>query len=335
MPGIEKAKKIQFGLESSKGTAVAASKMWRGKGGWSEPYQWAKPDENVGLLIDANRTYRPKTGIEVQLDSTPATFEQLPILLASGIDDTTSGAANGGTTNGYIYVYDVQAAPGANQNKALTVELGDNQQEYESAYCVTKSFSLTGAPGEAVMMTGTMEAHSIAKSTFTTLTPPTVEEILFQKGKIYSDAIGGTMGATQFANTWLGFTADITTGVTPVWTGDGSLDFSFEKNVGTTMTGTFTVEHDDIGEAVYDRWLLGSPRKVRLEFTGTALTGTGGTHSTKLLRIDLVVLPVSIDPLVTDGNGDNTIVYGWRMVYDSTAALGCRITVVNTISTIF
>lgn len=341
MPGITKATKLQLGLEGTAGTPVAASKIWRSEGqpGFNHPYGWVAPDEHVGITTKTTRRYRPKTGNTFTLPQTPATFEQLPMLFITGIDGTTagttSGVANGGTTNGYIYTYNVPFTAGAALAKTVTAEIGDNQQEYESDYCFTRSFSLSGAQGAAVMVNGEMEGHEAAKSTFTSLTLPAVEEILFQRGTIFSDAIGGTIGTTQVTNTWLGFNLDTDTGTFPVWTGDGSLDFTFIKNIGAVSGGTFIVEHDDFGEAVRDRWVAGSPRLVRLNFVGSALTGTGGTYATKLARFDMVVAPTDLVVLEGDGNGDNTVKYSFDVAHDATPNNFMTVTIVNTLSAIF
>ena len=331
MAGVTKLKKVQLGLESSKGTAVDATALWLGDATIKDNREATFPAENIGYLGPVDRSYIPMADSSIEFAETEANFEQIGYPFAAGIADTVSGTANGGTTNGYKYAYAL-ATIAAPTTKTYTIEAGDNQQEYEAYYGFCEEITLSGAPREAVKIASKWRARSMAKSSFTAnVAVPTVEQILFQKGKLYIDAVGGTLGATQATNTWLGFDMTIATGLVPVFTGDGNIYFSFDKCTGPDITGSVIFEHDATGVARYDDLVSNTTKKVRMEFQGAALTGSGGTFTTKALRIDFSMHIVSID-LLDSVNGNNTVKVNYRAVYNPTADLYCTITVCNTLS---
>jgi hypothetical protein len=125
----------------------------------------------------------------------------------------------------------------------------------------------------------------------------------------------------------------IKTGLIPVWTGDGSLAFSFDKCIGPEVSGSITFEHDAVGVARYDDFIAGTTSKVRMEFQGSALAGAGGTFTTKALRIDMAMKIKSID-LLDSINGNNVVKVNYTAVYSSAASLYCVITVVNKLASL-
>jgi hypothetical protein len=155
--GIRKLRKIAFGIESSAGTAVVASKIWRGTGSMKDNRVVTRPPEDVGYLVGLNRAYIPMTGGELTLDPTPATFEQFQTLLETGVKTVTPAADGGGT--GYISTYPFPTTA-ALTTKTRTVESGDNQEMDVSTYAFTKEITLSGSGKEAVMMSAVMETRS-------------------------------------------------------------------------------------------------------------------------------------------------------------------------------
>lgn len=333
MAGVKKLRRVQLGLETNKGTAVAATAQWRGPGEFTDGREVIIPDEDVGYLVAVDRGYSPKLAAGFELQEIPATFEQLAYPFSAGVADVVAGVANGGTSDGYKYAYTAPttAAP---TTKAYTFEGGDNQQAYEYEYSVCKEINLSGKPGEAVMVSSSWFARQESKTTFTgSLTPPTVEEILFQKGKLYCDAVGGTLGATQLTNTWLGFDLKIITGLIPVFTGDGNLYYSFEKCIGPEITGSFTFEHDAVGVARKDDFVALTAKKFRMLFLGSALAGSGGTFTTKAAQLDLVAKLTSVDP-IGEVNGNDILKINYKVVYNSTASLYFVTTICNLLATL-
>lgn len=321
MAGVKKLRKILLGRETTAGTETNATTYWRGTGTIQEDITVEYPDEDVGYLSGVNRTYIPKTEALLELDETPATFEQVLHLLEMGVKTATTATTGGGVQ--YAYAFPTTSA---NTIKTYTVEGGDNQQETQFLYGFCPSFSLSGSAGEAVMMSGSIVGRQVATGTYTTNpTMPSPEEILFGKGVLYIDTAGGTIGTTQQTSTFLSFSLDVDTGWRAVYTGDGQIYFTFVKNVGPEITMDVEFEHDTFATTALAAWRAETGQLVRVQFTGATLTTTGTTYTTKTLRIDLAGSWESFDK-IGERDGNDVVTGTFRSRYDSTAAQFATIT---------
>ncbi len=328
--GIRALRQIGLGIETTAGTEVNATTVWRGTGTLKDNTVLVMPEEDVGAYVKKARLYIPQEGGTLTLDEVPATFEHLPLLLACGIEGVTTGTAD---SSGKVYQFDVPPTGTANTIKTLTCEMGDNTRVDLGVYGFVKSISLSGAKGEAVMMGAEIETRAVTDTEFTTSSPvvPTVEEILFQKGQLWIDAT--TIATTTATNTWLGFSLDIPSGWNAIFTGDGSTSFSAIKYVGQKddpITGELTLEHDTTAETEITAARAGTTRLVRMLFQGTALT-SAGTYTYKTLKVDAVVHYTDV-PELSDEDGDDTVTLPFEVISNNTLAM--QIIVVNQVTTL-
>ncbi len=327
MAGIRALRYIQLGLEATKGTAVAATAVWRGLGTIEDALEVVHVDETVGYVSGVDRTYIPKLLAKLSMESVPATFEQLPYILAAGVKDVVSGTADG-TGSGKIYTYTFPTTT-LNATKTYTIEGGDDQQEEEMEYSFVESFTLGGKPGEALMVSAEWIGRQVTASTKTAgLALPTVEDILFSKGKLYIDAASGVIGTTLKSNTLLGADLNVKTGWVPVFTGDGNLYFSFNKATPPEITLSITFEHDGTATAEKANWRGQIARLIRLQFEGSNLGTAGTNYSKKTLRIDLAGKWEKFDKLA-EQDGNDIVTGTFRARYNATAAKFAEIVVVN------
>lgn len=333
MSGIKSLRRIQLGAESTAGTAVAATALWRGMGTLDDEREVVNVEEDIGYLGGVDRTYVSSLGGAITFEETPATFEQLPYLLAAGIKNVTSGTADTGGS-GYIYTYTF-ATTSTNTVQSYTVEGGDNQQEEEMYYGVVTSVGLSGAGGEALSMSADWVGRQVQKGTFTTQpSVPTVEEILVSKGTLYIDAASGTIGSTAVSDTLLSYELSIETGIIRKWTGDNnSLDFSFIQYTDYMVELSVTFEHNGSAVSEKDNWRNETARLIRLDLAGSSLTTAGSSHSAKLLRLDLPGKWTDFEAL-SDQDGNDVVAGTFRSQYDPTYAGGPEIVVVNELSSL-
>jgi len=330
---ITKLRKLQLGRESTAGTPVAATTIYRAPASSIVADQERViPDENVGYLGPIDRGYFPSIGATYEMPESEATFEQILHLLEAGVQ-TVSATANGGTTTAYVYTY---AMPTTAQNtiKTYTLEVGNDQQAYRMGYGHVETITLSGVPREAVKVSAMWRGQSKMANAFTgALSLAAVEEILFGKGKLYLDDAGGTLGGTLTSATWMGFTMEVNTGWRAQWTGDGALNFSFIKNIGPDITGSLTLEYNATGVGAETAFAAGTTKLVRMDFDGSTLSGSGGTYSTKKYRVDLAMQITSVDPLESR-DGNDIVTVNFRAVYNATAALYANFLVCNLLATV-
>lgn len=326
MGGVVKGRFIQLGQEGTAGSEANATAMYRGLATWTDETEVVFPDENVGSLAGLDRTYVPKKGCLAEFEEHEATFEQIRYWFDAGIDNVAG--AQDGAGAGYVYTYALpEQATDTMTVKTYTIEMGDNEQEEQAYGCFVEEFTLSGAPDEAVMISGNWRGRQLETGTRTAaLTPPTVEEILFNRGKIYIGT-GDTFG-TQKTLTWVGFDLNVTTGWMYQPTGDGNLYSSLLKQVGPEVTCDFTFEHDTVAVVEKAAWLAGTHRKIRMEFDGTTFD-TGTVYDNKKLIIDLDGKWETFEGL-DDLDGDDVVTGTFRARYNSTSqAFASFIVVVN------
>lgn len=332
--GIRALRKITLGPETTAGTAVATTYVWRGLGTMEDAREVAFAEEDIGILQDTGRVYMPKLQAAITFDEVPLTFEQLPYLLEAGIKTVWTGAtADAGS--GKIYTYGM-GTTAANTIKTFTIEAGDNQQAQEMEYSFVTAFSLKGNAGEAWMMSGDWVGRQVTLCTATTsLTAATIEEALFSKTTLYIDT-AGSIGTTSKSNTLLSAELSVgDTGNVPVFAADGQLYFSYQKQQRPSdpATLTLTFEHDATAVAEIAAWKAGTARAIRLLTTGTALTTTGTTHTTKKLIIDAYGVWEDFEK-IGEQDGNDTVTGTLRVGYNATGAKALEITVVNQLTTL-
>lgn len=332
MAGITALRRIQLGRETTAGTAVAATTIWRGIGTIEDQRETQFPDEHVGIMGGVARTYVPRLQGQLDFESVPATFEQLTHIFEAGIKELGSGVEDTGGS-GYVYAYDLPTTT-PNTPKTYTIEGGDNEGVEEMEHAFVTEFTLDGNAGEAVMVTATWQGRQVVASSFTTpLSIPDVEEILFSKGKLFIDNVDGTAGTTQVANSWLSFSLNHSTGFQPVYTGDGELYFSFVKQIGPEVTLDVTFEHDASSIAEKDAWRAQTPRLIQMLFEGSAFTTAGSDFTNKALIINLVGKWESFEK-IGEQNGNDVVAGTFRARYHETPAMIGNYTIANGVSAV-
>lgn len=330
---IKALRKVQLGGETTAGTAVAADTIYRVENAMlKDDRVKVAPGEDVGNLGGLNRQYESFLGGSLSMPEHPLNFEQSLHVFEAGIKAVQTPSADTGGS-GKIYVYPFPTTS-VNTPKTYTIEGGDDQQAEEMEFAFVKSFTISGGPKEALMLSAEWEGRQVAPTTFTAgLSAPSVEEVLFSKGEIYIDDVGGTLGATKKSNTLMGMTLNVTTGFQSVPAACGQKYFAFVKQTKPEVTLNVTFEHDASAVAEIAAWRAGTARQIRLLFVGSSLTTAGATYSAKSFIVDLAGKWESFDAIgETDGND---IVSGtFRAGFDSTANLFGNITVVNELAAV-
>jgi hypothetical protein len=330
-PGRRQLSKVQWGKESTAGTAVAATAIWRGTASFLDDQRVIEyVEEHIGIIGGTDRTIIPKLFGMLELAQTNATFEQLPYLFAMLLGGPTTGSADGSGSSGYKYTTNVPETS-APTLASYTIETGDDAEAEEMEYAHCVKITLSGVAGQGLKVSATIAGRQVTRTTFTgLLVLDDVEDILASKGKLYLDDVGGTIGTTQVSSQLLGFELTVEVAWVPKFTMDGNLYFSFPHYTGHTITGKFTYEHDSSASGTKvvgatsekAKWRSQTPRLMRLEFTGGAYAtaGTGTTFSgLKGLRIDLPIKYTKFST-VDEQDGNSIITAEWTSKYNSTAA---------------
>lgn len=305
---------LQLGRENTAGTAVAATVLWRGEASSIEDgSEIVRPAETVGLLAATGRAYIPQKIARYTQPESDATFEQLPhVFEASILTATPTGAGP------YVYAYPQSVtAPGT--IKTYTLETGnkiDNANESaEMEYSFVQSYTLSGRMGEAWKL-GPVNwvGRQRTASALTSLSVPTVEEMLFQKTTVYLDDSGGIIGSTALNGVVLDASINVSnTGLVPVFTADGQLYFATHKRVKPEATVTMTLElnSDDDVATIRAKRDAKTVQLLRFSVAGT---------SSRAATLDYAVQWDTVGT-VQDSDGNATVQVAGTVVYSSTDSL--------------
>lgn len=332
-PGLKSLRKLQLGQESVAGTAVAATGLWRGMGTIEDTRETVFPEEDVGFASGVDRSYVPKLEGLLEMDAVESTYEQLPYVLTAGVEDLTTGVADGAGSD-LIYQYDFSTSS-QNSIQTFTIEGGDDQGAEEFNYCFVQSFTLSGESFAAWMINSSWIGREVTPSTFTgSIAIPSVEEMLFAKTKLYIDAIGGTIGSTQISNTLLAAELAVDTGYRPIPVGDGNLFYSSHAlKSAPDITLSITFEHDASAITEKVNWRAETPQLFQLKTEGSAVTTAGTDYSVKTMLINVAGRWESFEK-IGDQDGNDIITGVVRVKYNSTAAFFAQITVVNELASL-
>jgi hypothetical protein len=323
MSGTKNLRKLQIGEEGTAGSAVAATHMMRSVEGTGEDQRTiAQRMESLGLyLVDTSSYYVPQEHAVINIEGA-ATFEQIgwvfdcSVLSVDGVKD--------GDGTGYTYTFTLPTT-GANTFKSATIEWGDDTEQWESAYCVVPTWTLSGAPGEAWKIAAEWHGRSVATCDFTSLSVPTVEEILFNKHEIWIDA-AGSIGSNEKTATLLDCSLTWADGIKFHW-GDGAVYFDEALARPPTITLDMTLEYNATGDAEYDAYLAQTARAIRIKTLGSAFATAGTTHTYHTLQIDLYGVYTKCSK-IDERDGNDIISISMNCGYDGTASSAGQILLV-------
>lgn len=334
MAGVKALRKIQMGKETTAGTAVAATTVWRGLGTLEDTREVVHADEDVGILMGTDRAYIPVLGGAITFEEVEATYEQVMHIFEAGIKKVGTPVTDTGGS-GKIYTYPF---PTTSQNtvQTYTIEAGDDEQAEEMEYSFVEKFTISGAPKEAVKISADWVGRQVTTTSYTgSIAAPAVEEILFGDATLYLSTTSGAWTNDPgylVSNTLLGFNLEVTTGRQGVYTGDNKY-FAFDKGVAPEVTLEVTFEHNSAALDMKEFWRAKTTTLVRLLFEGSALTTAGETYSKKSYIVDLTGKWEKFDK-IDEMDGNDILVGTLRARYNSIVGSAGRIIVVNQVATV-
>jgi hypothetical protein len=333
MAGRRSLRKIQIGRESTAGTGVAATSIWRGTGTILDNREQQRVSQDVGIVGGTDEVNQTMLGGALSVSQTPATFEQFLHVLEASIKTATPAADGAGTDFIYTYAFPTTSA---NTIKTYTIEGGDDTQEEEMTYCFVKDWTLQGSGRTAWQLSANWQGREVTLSTFTgALALPAVNYMNFGMSKVYIDAVGGTFGTTIKANTLRGANIKCVSGVEAKDTADGRLDFSFAQGGQDYMlTGQLEFEHDAIALANKVDWRAMTARKLQIKIEGTTAFATPGTAYSVPTCILNLPLKWSNFEKIGEANGNDIVTGSFFSAYNITVAAGPVVIVAAELATV-
>lgn len=320
----------QLGRESTAGTAVAATSIWRGAfGGFKDERKREVAEEDVGILVNTQRTYDTMYGASVTIPDTPLTFEQILHLLEASIGTVSPTGAGP-----YVYAYAPSLTDTPNTIKTYTLRIGNKVATADQRiipYGTLKELKLSGKQGEAWMMGGSWQGNRVTTGSLTAaLSLAAVEEAIFAKTSLYIDATGGTIGTTQKSGVLMGFELTYNPAIEYVPVGDGNL-YSVAHKIGRATVGfrmTLELEQDTGVSTVNAERTFYESNTLRL--IQVSIAGS----SSRTLVIKLAAKYDSVSEPEKQGEHNTTVTFEGHCDYSSADSLFFSVTVTNNLASV-
>lgn len=347
MPGAKKLRRLQYGFETTPGTLVAATRRWRGPvETLDDARAWEFVEEDVGILGGTDRKVLAYAQGNVDLKECQACPEQFAVLPAWSLGGPIAGTADGTGSSGFRYVTTIPTTARPANNRAASVEAGDDQEVESGAYGKVVEFALKGVQQKPIMMSGKMQTNPVARlgAGFSATTLPVLDDLVFWNTRLYLDLIAGTIGTTQITGTFLGFELSVKPVLVFKQTGEGAAagttpTYNLVVYVDHKIDIKLTFENDPVVDGntgLRAAFRTGAQRLMRLDCLGRAYTtpGTSTLFSGRQgIRADLPITITKVPPL-SDISGNNTVTIEAAARYNNTFGSAGSITVCNELSTL-
>lgn len=331
--GARQLRKIQLGREVTPGTAIAATALWRGTGALKDDREVVFGTEDIGVLADTDRSLTQKLQASLAMTATEATYEQLPYIFEAGIKKVGTGAADG-TGSDKIYVYPLSTTA-QNTIQTFTIEGGDNSGAERMEYAYVADFTLAGQVYKPLNVTANWIGRQTSANAFTggVALIPVDTAIAFGTGKLYIDAIGGTLGTTQVSGSLKSLNLKCKTGVEPMPSVE-NLYYTSHAIVDPTLTFDCVFYWDANAIAEKANFRNEVSRLLRFKFEGPTVATPGTTYTKKTLLVDIPGGKWLKFSELQDDAGHNVVTASYEWRYNATALAAATFTVVSETATL-
>jgi len=335
LPGIRLLSHFNMGLETTKGTAVAATRMFYPDLSSTFQVDWMKTYHEGRRTGRRNPvTYATRQGEAVSInfrtvDDAGISFDELSYFLNA--PDGATAATSGGTA----YLWDTYAWGGTATGtpRTYTAEYGDDVQNYEAEYCFPTRLGLSADTDGMTQLTADIVGRQSTKSTVTALTPL---DPVYIPGYLwvpkFATAQSGLDGASTIPNFLRNWSMDWATGLVPHRYQDG-LDYFGQVVESAPVEGTVRLVVDSNATAItqfYDKADAATVDFLNLTATGGAI---GGDDPYKV-DIDVALEYTNVSLLASDIDGVNTYEVDAKIVDDATWGQSLGIAVTNSLANI-
>jgi hypothetical protein len=316
--------KLQYGIEATPGTSVAATKILAGA-----EIPPVNPDRSPAFPVDSLGVRA--AGSRVRIDQLLATntlripdcyFQTLPAILSCGIKGGVTPTEQTPAQGDWLWAF-TPSMTADNTPKSMTLEAGDDIQEVEFEYLMFERIKLSGVNAQAgeaapVVLEADWFARQGAPSTFTgALSIPTMTDLNAKLSRIYIDATWAGRGTTEKTSMLRAWELEILTGLHPKFLGSADKYFTIHGQDILAAMLSLTWERNAAADLEWDAYRAGTKRVVRIKLDSGVQIGTGLTHS---LTIDVWGAYENVIPLAENDRGNNVDTALFHGLYDPTGA---------------
>ena len=291
--GFVRARKHQFGRQSSLNTPVAAQRAYAFKGVPDPDLSWTDPDVDAGSIDPVVAPHREAPNLTASLTDPSLRYNSLPLMLSATLGGAVDGVPTGGGTD-VIWTYEPES-DGTDTQDVFTYEFGDDvvTDWFQFGDCIIETLEISGPEGlgpltasmswrfGSIASSGSTDSPD-SPSVPTSLDVSTGDIVVYLKdGEIAIASDPDAFGTSQVSNALPNFTLRVTKEVDLKRWANGDQSFNNNNNNDNTKKNehknTFSKTSDIVGVgSESDAWMSYSAvnRFVQFTFTSTALAST-------------------------------------------------------------
>lgn len=323
--GVKSLTKVQFGKETTHGTAVAADTILLctlDLPDADRTVQLPEVDYGGRIVGHSKNAIQRHVGVDATLeDADGCYFELLPILLNMCLKGGVTGAEQTTGQSDYLFTFTAPNS-GAETVDTGTFEVGDDNQGYEFSYGLGKGMTLSwdAASGE-VHCSMDLKGNRLIQTTVTA--SQTVPDVEFMDGKIcqlWIDDSWASRGTTTFSDTLVSGELNIMGGVHEKYLGGSTRLYTAHNQGRIDATLTLTVERNAAVKAEELHFRPAADytpdmRCVRVQITGDQIA----SGDIQLFQLDMTGVWESWEPFGAETDGNNHDVIRLRLGKDDTS----------------
>ncbi len=330
--------KLQFGLEGTRGTAVAADTILAGAEIHPIPVdrQVSFPDDEIGVRARSTRARIDQYLAEETIRIPSAYFQALPILFSIGLKGSITPAEQTASQNDMLWAF-APSMTATNAPDTITLEMGDDTDAYEIEHVMADRIRLAGAIAQAgeespVELEVGYFGRQVSKAAFTgALSIPSMTDIVAKFSRLYIDSTWANRGTTEVTSIVRSWDLEILTGLHPKFFGSANRFFdTFGENYIDVML-TCMLEGNAAADDEFDAFKAGTKQAVSIKLDSGVQIGSGDNHN-----LDLSVWGAweSVIPLDSEDRGNNIHAAVFHGLYDPTGAQTVEFNVTTDVSAI-
>lgn len=302
---------VQIGIESTAGTAVAATKQLTSLGLVGSPKMNFDKFRPAGSKFNT-LTAMGKEWTEAKITGEPC-YTELHYMLASVLQYTAPVQI--GATTAYTWSH-LPSSTAPDTVKTYTVEKGSSVRAEKWAYGIVSDLTLSG-DRDNIDLSGMMMGRAMSEGITMTsggITSPALIPILPQEVSIYANDTSGALGTTKLERV-LKWSWSISGRFNPLWVVDAA-QTSWVAHVEGPVTAQLklTLENDPIGSAYRTTARTSATKFIRIEAVSSQNAGTATPYK---LTFDAAA-KVSETGEASDEDGIQAYELTFDIVHDAT-----------------
>lgn len=320
---------VQFGPQSTWGTAVAATRRMASLNVERQPQANVSQYRGTGSRFVGLAALNQEWS-NFNISESGLNYNEIVWLLSSLIEDITP--TGNGTTTPYVWEYEID--PFAPQTRQMyTIEAGssDYGQDFANAFVssLALNFNRQGCNFSGGLIAGALNDNqsltpSLPSYDLIPVLPTQVEVKL-------ASTHAGLTGAAALTRAFIS-TFDIGNFSAHVWPINRSAGPAAMVDTIPAMTGQLTMLLDSAGMALLSQMRAGTKYFQRVNALGGAIAGLTPADNFEF-QVDVAML-ISGPPVYLDHEGVQSVQWPWVATYDSTWGNGLVITVTNNVASV-